>query len=500
MFAIMKKLILVLFVFVILVSCKDNIPDDFTLSNDRVKISPDYTNLTIPFNIAPLNFTIDLDADEYITKIFSDKNNSGFIVEGKDVIFDADKWKGLLSVSKGDSVFFQVFLKKGAQWIKYPLIKNCISTKPIDQYIAYRLIEPLFVTYNEMSIEQRDITSFDKKTIFNTRMTLSETKGQCVNCHSFQDYNRTGRIQFHLRGYIGGTIITVDKNIEKIELKTDSTISASVYPAWHPSLDLIAYSVNKIHQNFHTKDIEKTEVQDSKSGIVLYDIKRNEITNIINKPNSLETLPYWAPNGKSLFFAAADYTPTKEDLALDVAQNYKHIKYNLFNVPFDLQTHRFGKIDTVFNASAIDKSATFPRLSPNGKFLMFTMGDYGNFHIWHKSGDLYLKDMETGKTRNIEEINSNDTESYHSWSSNGSWVIFSSRRENGAYTRFYIAYFNGSGNFGKPFMLPQKDPHFYQQFFKSFNIPEFLVEPVKYSPHDFLNAINKDSKRVTYKE
>jgi len=106
--------------------------------------------------------------------------------------------------------------------------------------------------------------------------------------------------------------------------------------------------------------------------------------------------------------------------------------------------------------------------------------------------------LETGETHNIEELNSDDVESYHSWSSNGNWVIFSSRREDGAYTRFYLTYFDGKGNFHKPFVLPQKEPQFYQQFFKSFNIPEFLIEPVDFSPHDFLKAVKRTNQKVVF--
>jgi dipeptidyl aminopeptidase/acylaminoacyl peptidase len=185
-------------------------------------------------------------------------------------------------------------------------------------------------------------------------------------------------------------------------------------------------------------------------------------------------------------------------VSVDIALNYKNIKYNLMKISFDTQTLEFGEVDTVFNATAIGKSATFPRVSPDGKYLLFTMGDYGNFHIWHKSSDLYLMDIRTGETRNLVEINSPETESYHSWSSNGSWIVYSSRRQDGAYTRFYISYFDGKGNFHKPFILPQKDPQFYQEFFKSFNIPEFSIKPVDFTPHEFVKTIKKSGKDAVF--
>ena len=63
---------------------------------------------------------------------------------------------------------------------------------------------------------------------------------------------------------------------QKSDLKTDSTISAGVYPAWHPTLPLIAYSTNHTGQSFHTRSKAKIEVQDSESDIILYDIEKND--------------------------------------------------------------------------------------------------------------------------------------------------------------------------------------------------------------------------------
>ena len=443
-----------MFIIFVLVSCNVKIPDDFILSNTSVKICPDYTNLTIPYNITPLNFTIDQDADGYITKVYSNKGVS-INIKGKDVLFREDKWKKFISENKGDTIFFQIFLKKGNNWTKYPEFGNYIANEPIDKYLSYRLIPPVFNIYDQISIQQRDLTCFNEKTLYNNRVVSTATRGQCVNCHSFQDYNRTGKMQMHFRGYLPGTLITKDKKLGLFNLKTESTISGGVYPTWHPSLNLIAYSVNSIGQAFHTKDIQKVEVIDRKSDLILYNIEKNEVSKIVSDPNNLETFPYWAPDGNYLYFASADYLPKLDNLEQDVLQNYKNIKYDLLKISFDTQTLEFGEVDTVFKASTIGKSATFPRLSPNGKYLMFTMADFGNFHIWHKTSDLYLKNMETGETRGIKEINSNDTESYHSWSSNGNWVVFSSRREDGGYTRFYISYFDGKGYFDKPFVLYQ---------------------------------------------
>ena len=101
----------------------------------------------------------------------------------------------------------------------------------------------------------------------------------------------------------------------------------------------------------------------------------------------------------------------------------------------------------------------------------------------------------------ITEINSPDVESYHSWSSTGKWIVFSSRREDGLYTRLYLTYMNSDGTFTKPFLLPQKDPEFSSKFMYSFNIPEFTVEQVRVSAKRLASLIKgKSAAPVNYIE
>jgi hypothetical protein len=80
------------------------------------------------------------------------------------------------------------------------------------------------------------------------------------------------------------------------------------------------------------------------------------------------------------------------------------------------------------------------------------------------------------------DLNSDFTDSYHSWSSNSRWLVFSSKRIDGLTARFFISYIDETGNAIKPFVLPQKDPEFYQRFLKSFNLPEFSTFEVKVNP------------------
>ena len=158
-------------------------------------------------------------------------------------------------------------------------------------------------------------------------------------------------------------------------------------------------------------------------------------------------------------------------------------------VAFDAKTRTFGKPNLEVNCVSENKSASVPRVSPDGRYLLFTLGDYGQFHIWHRSANLYVKNLQTGEVRPLSLANSNDAESYHTWSSNGRWIVFASRRDDGSYTRLYVSYFDKKGREHKPFLLPQRDPEQNVLLMKSYNVPELTKDAVEVPASSFKKAI-----------
>ncbi len=155
---------------------------------------------------------------------------------------------------------------------------------------------------------------------------------------------------------------------------------------------------------------------------------------------------------------------------------------------FDPATGEVGdEITTVWDGDG--GSLLFPRASYDGRYVMVTRSAYGTFPIWHKDADLWLIDLETGEHRALDELNSDNTESYHSWSSSSRWVVFSSRRIDGLHTRPFIAHVDDEGRFSKPFLLPNPRPRkWYEGLMQSYNIPEFISAPIDVSPSDILQA------------
>ncbi len=492
----MKKLFAIIIVALSLTACGNQIPTTYADSEESPAIYPDYTGVTVPINIAPLTFEPDGKSDGIVARLTA--GDEEIICGGTKVQPDFDDWHRLTECAKGQAIKVEVYIQKDDQWTKFKPFDIYVSPDSIDPYISYRLIAPSYITYEELTINQRCLENYDEEVIYDNMLCQNPVDGQCVNCHSYQQYNPE-RMQFHARQYQGGTVIAYDGKIRKINMTSDSILSAGVYPAWHPWLPLIVYSTNKTMQTFHITNPDKIEVFDTESDLIAYDVERNEVTNIEKEATEFEVFPTWAPDGKALYYCSAHFE-FKDTVSpgVELIQRFKEVKYNIYRKRFDLETKTFGPRELVFRADTLDMSTTLPRVSPDGRYLMFTMGKYGVFHIWHKDADLYMLDLANGKVRCMDEINSPDVESYHSWSSNGRWVVFSSRRDDGNFTRPFIAHIDKNGHGGKPFELPCADPDYHRQFMKSYNIPELMKGAVRITPQSFADALKKDGEQVKY--
>lgn len=492
----MKKLLTIMTVALAFIACGNQIPTTYAESEESPAIYPDYTGVTVPINIAPLTFEPDGKSDGIVARLTA--GDEEIICGGTKVQPDFDDWHRLTECAKGQAIKVEVYIQKDGQWTKFKPFDIYVSPDSIDPYISYRLIAPSYITYEELTINQRCLENYDEEVIYDNMLCQNPVDGQCVNCHNYQQYNPE-RMQFHARQYQGGTVIAYDGKIRKINMTSDSILSAGVYPAWHPWLPLIVYSTNKTMQTFHITNPDKIEVFDTESDLIAYDVERNEVTNIEKEATEFEVFPTWAPDGKALYYCSAHFE-FKDTVSpgVELIQRFKEVKYNIYRKRFDLETKTFGPRELVFRADTLDMSTTLPRVSPDGRYLMFTMGKYGVFHIWHKDADLYMLDLANGKVRCMDEINSPDVESYHSWSSNGRWVVFSSRRDDGNFTRPFIAHIDKNGHGGKPFELPCADPDYHRQFMKSYNIPELMKGAVKITPQSFADALKKDGEQVKY--
>ena len=376
----MKRLFIFTALATMLAGCGNKIPQNFWEKDELPTIYPDYTNVTVPINIAPLTFQIDGNADDVVARLTAGEEE--IVCGGPKIQPDADEWRQLAEAAKGNAIKVEVYTKQNDSWTRFKPFDIYVSPDSIDPYISYRLIPPSYVTYEELTINQRCLENYDETVIYDNMLCSEGPKGQCINCHNYQQYN-PDRMQFHARQHHGGTVIAYDGTVKKVGMSDDHILSAGVYPTWHPWLKLIVYSTNKTGQVFHSVNPNKIEVFDSESDLIAYDVERNEVTNIENIPDEMECFPFWAPDGKTLYYCSAhfEYSDTIADKGMEFTMRTQEAKYDLYKKSFSPETMQFGPRELVFAADSIDKSATLPRISPDGRYLMFTLAKYGVFHI-----------------------------------------------------------------------------------------------------------------------
>ena len=506
----MKKILSILAVSLLLLgSCKREaaVPADSTPTQEAVHIYPDYRDIVIPPNIAPLNFQIKSAGTEFVAQISGREGKNLLAGAGADgkVMLDSTAWYTLLEENKGDSLTVTIYAhQEDGRWLTHPTYALHVAHEPIDRYLSYRLIEPGYELYRQLGLYQRDLHTFGVQTIYENNRSFNEKENHCINCHNYQNYD-TERMLFHVRASHGGTVIVNGDRVEKYNMKSDSVISSTVYPSWHPTRNWIVFSSNKTGQAFHMDNKQKIEVIDYGSDLVFYDADNKTITNILKTKDHMETFPCWSPDGKKVYYCSV-YVPVLADkddkMGSDIILSaYDKLHYNLMSLTFDEASRSFGAPQMELACDSMGKSVSVPRVSPDGRYLLFTLGDYGQFHIWHTSSDLYIKDLQSGEVRPLSQANSSNVDSYHTWSSNGRWIVFSSRRDDGTYTRPYIAYFDKDGRDHKAFLLPQLDPEQNLLLLKSYNVPELTRTPFRISSEQFKEAIYTDdaTQRVSYK-
>ena len=481
----LPHIILLSLLVTILMGC-NTVPANVTQKDELPDIYPDYVGVTIPVGIAPLNFSMTDDEVETIDVEVKGAKGGSLHVNGDYADFDIDEWHQLLEQNKGAELTFTVCAESNGQWVQYKDFTIKVSTYPLDEWgITYRRIPPSYEIYSKMGLYQRDLSNFDE-----TAMLINtQTPDHCINCHAA---NRTNPDQyvFHVRGEHGATVI----GNEVLQAKNDSLGGSMVYPYWHPGGRYCAFSTNKTSQMFHAnKKDKRIVVYDSSSDVFVYDTQTHTIQKdtLIMKTLWAENTPAFSPDGKWLYFTTARRQVYPTD--------YDKECYSLCRVAFDEKTGRIGeRVDTLINTDITGKSTTWPRPSYDGRYIMYTQTDWGYFSVWHPEADLWLLDLQTGETRPMDEVNSPWAESLHNWNVNSRWFLFTSRRDDGLYTRIYFSCIDDNGRATKPFMLPQRDPKtYYRELLYSYNTPDFTSRPVNYDARQLSNKILSPERTKT---
>ena len=443
-------------------------PKDVVELDTLPPIYPDYCNVTIPENIAPLNFLLRADCEAIEVKAGELVLNAS----GNEAVFDIDDWKTLMQQSSGKEIEVTITALVNGTWKQYKSFRWQVVGDRVDPYLTYRLIEPDYEIWNHVQIQQRCVENFE----VNALGHYEQLENRCMNCHTYANQNPRLSMMY-VRGPGGGAILNSNGELQKLN------IPGSVYFGFSPTGRYITYSTQKIIPAFHSLASKRLEVYDAASNVFVADMQEHRVISspLLSDSLKFETFPTFSPDGKYIYYCAADTVSLPRDI--------KNLQYSLVRIPFDETTGTIGtQVDTLFS----QRSVCHPRISPDGRYLLYTVADYGTFPIWHPEADLQMMNLQTGAIDSLSIANSEKSDTYHSWSSNSRWFVFASKRDDGLYGKPYFCYVDSQGKAHKPFCLPQQHPTFYDNNLKSFNAPELGKGKVPFDVHDVAKAMKQE--------
>ena len=257
---------------------------------------PDYQEVTIPCNIAPLNFYYTAVAGSRFVTTFS-AGDCSFTLKGREVVWNARKWARLLEAARGGDItvhsrWHTESVPVDFQWTIH------VSDDAIDPYLTYRLIEPGFEVWDDLVIEERCLENFDTRAISDYR----HARNQCMNCH-IHTQGRGDLSMFYLRGEGGGAILNRDGTLRKLSLHT-AELGSTVYGEIHPNGRFGVFSTNTIIPAMHSAGGTRMEVYDTKSDLCVVDFNENKMVSFPEtaREDRFETFPVFSADGNYVYY------------------------------------------------------------------------------------------------------------------------------------------------------------------------------------------------------
>ena len=187
-------------------------------------------------------------------------------------------------------------------------------------------------------------------------------------------------------------------------------------------------------------------------------------------PDFVQTNGVWSPDGKFIVFARAraiDPYPAGRPIATRANDpNEVSIQYDLYRIPFN--DGRGGTAVPIAGASANGMSNSFPKVSPDGRWIVFVEAHNGE--VMRPDGQLYIVPFNGGRARRLN-ANMSPMNSWHSWSPNGRWLVFSSKSR-GPYTRMFLTHIDQDGNDSPAILIEGATAAN-----RAVNLPEFVNIP-----------------------
>lgn len=369
---------------------------------------------------------------------------------------------------------------------------TCVTSKdPVGAPIFYRdvplapsqtergVIKPLSEAFLPLiAWRLRDISKPESRLVLTGLLT-------CANCHSFSTDGKT--LGMDVDGPAGDkgayAIVPIEKEtiIEQKDIISWNSFQGK--PPGQKTIGFLSqvspdgrYVVTTLNESVYVQnftDYRFLQVFYPTRGILgYYDRETQEIKPLpgADDPRYVHCDPVWTPDGQTIIFARAEardpYPPGYRPAVRANDPNEPQIQYSLYRIPF--RNGQGGVPAPIAGASHNGMSNTFPKVSPDGKWIVFVKCRNGQ--LLRPDSELWIVPTSGGEARRMR-CNTNLMNSWHSFSPNGRWLVFSSK-VNTPYTQMFLTHIDENGNDSPPILIPNSTAAN-----RAVNLPEFVNRP-----------------------
>jgi hypothetical protein len=360
--------------------------------------------------------------------------------------------------------------KRVSKTVSSDTVRFRVSLYSTDPLIVYRLVTPLFSTWKTPDIKYYVVSTGE------SRMFLPGKDTYCTNCHSFPGSTTVPVEDLNMAIAVRSQVVLENSrrilglyNFHRREGKALNI--DSFFMGWRADGRKVAVTGGHGVLIRSLITLETQEFYVYSADIVIVDPGTLETQPLLGagEPGLMESFPNWSPDGRTIMFARAEEISGRQ---------YSERRYDLYTVPYS--DGKGGKAEPVPGASHNGRSNFAPRYSPNGRWVVFNQCDFGS--LVSPTADLFIMSTEPGAVPRRLECNwEYAMDSHHSWSSNGRWLLFASKRDDGIFARLYVTEIDDDGHASPPVELPGQT-----EAMMCYNVPEFLRYEVVVDPDDVL--------------
>lgn len=355
-------------------------------------------------------------------------------------------WSTRTAVSRGCSTFFisQDQIRSSITWVRKPL--------PFQRALSHPEATKLMIG---------DISSYEPP---QTALTNQRT---CFNCHTFSLSGTHFGMDMDQNGDKGSYVLKAGPGRRKVAesrliswnnlpAPAPSETNMGLFASLSPSGRYVAATTGELSLFVMLESLSYSQLFFPVTGrISVYDSVEDRFFTLpgADDPDRVQTCPAWSPDGEHLVFASAPVNPSfiaaiksgkvsSERTNQTIAElNRKYpITFDLYRIPFN--DGKGGQAEPLAGAARNGASNFFPRFSPCGRWIVFTQSPTGL--VLQPESRLYIMPAEGGEVR-VLGCNLANMNSWHSWSSNGKWMVFSSKAQS-PYTEIFLSHVDENGH------------------------------------------------------